>query len=116
QNHVAKSLLNQQVQRQLIAGGFRKPQAFGLATKAETEIGKSPKDLGQPITVVAERQNRVTVRLTDGIPVAATLIRAFLISIENPLVSAEMVFGEPRKQRWSKVKADIGIIINGLLR
>jgi hypothetical protein len=76
------------------------------------KIGKTPHDLRQPITVVAQRQNRMTESLRDRVSVTGSIRRAFTVRLNDTLIRLGMVLFHPRQQRRAKVETDLCVIID----
>src|ERR1043165_4314506 len=67
EDHITKTLLDQQRERCIVCRSFGQPQCFRVTTKAKTKIRYAPNDLRQSIALVAQRQYRMTVSLSDRV-------------------------------------------------
>src|SRR2546423_10312655 len=78
------------------------------------KICQAPANLGRAIALVAERQDGVVVRLSDGVSVPQTR-HARAVGGENALVRNRVECLEPRKKGRSEVEADLVEVVDDAL-
>src|SRR5678815_5729022 len=74
------------------------------------KVFQPPDDLRQSIAFVAERKDRMSVSLRDGVAVTTARHSTLVISVQDLLISVAMMSLEPGEQRRSEVEADERIV------
>src|SRR5678815_4401069 len=95
QDHVSQTLLDQDVQGQVVTCGFGQPQRFWLATKAIPEVLQAPDHLRQQISLITERQDRMSIRLCNCVAMSTAFARAITVSLQNSLIRSRVFFFKP---------------------
>ena len=106
------ALGGEQVEHAAVDGGLGEPDAFGFAAEAMFEVGDAPADLGEGVAAAGERHDDVVVDLGEGGAVAAVALRAGLVGVEDHLVGAGSLVGEPAEQGGAEVEAHARIVVD----
>jgi hypothetical protein len=80
-----------------------------------TEIGDTPTHLSRLIVLVTERQNCMIVGLRNRIAMPTVPGGAQGIGRDDTAVSLDVMLLQPGKQRWSKIKTYMLVVIYDLL-
>ena len=107
----AHALLRQHLERLAVRGGLGEPHPVGLPSEAMAEVGQAPAHLGDLVATAAERQDRVPVRLRDGVPVPPRRA-ARPVSLQDRAVDVRTLVLEPCHQRGADVEREGGEVVH----
>ena len=102
----AHPFLCQHIERLIIERGLGQPHAFGIATEPTPEVGNPPADFGEFVAPARQREDRVVVRLRDGVAVSETR-DALAVGVEHTGIGVRRRDLEPLEQRRPEVEADV---------
>src|SRR2546423_5949233 len=114
-DHVTQAFVEQRRHNSIVTGRLWQPQAFGFTAESVTKIGQPPANLGPQIAIIAERQNRVTVCLRDGVAVPAMPDSAFAICSDDAGIRVGMMTFNPTQQCRTEIETDQFIVVHKLL-
>src|SRR6185503_20264902 len=115
EDNKTQSFIYQHPEYVVVASCFGQPHRLGLTAEPITKIGHTPTHLRGLIALVTERQDRMIIGLRNGIAVSTVPGGAQSIGRDDAFISLRMMLQQPGKQRWSKVKTDMLVVIDDLL-
>src|SRR5437660_7751007 len=115
QNYDAQSLVDQGAHHCIVARSLRKPHRFWLASEALTKISHPPMDLRPQVARIAQRQNRVSIRLSNRVPMPATFQSAFAIRVNDARVCIRVITFEPTQKRRPEIETDVPVVVDDSL-
>src|SRR5713226_7166847 len=91
----------------VVACGLRHPEGFRITAKAITKIRDAPNHLRAAVALVAKRQNRMIVALSDRIAMAVSLACALPVGLEDARIGLGMCGFEPIQERGAKIETEV---------
>src|SRR5216683_3738295 len=91
----------------VVACGLRHPEGFGITAKAMTKIRNAPNHLRTTVALVAKRQNRMIVALSNRIAMAVSLACALAVGLEDARIGFRMCGFEPIQKRGAKIETEV---------
>src|SRR5260370_30102549 len=90
-----------------VACGLRHPEGFRITAKAITKIRNAPNHLRAAVALVAKRQNRMIVALSDRIAMAVPLAATLPVGLENTPIGLWMCGLEPIQERKAQIENEV---------
>lgn len=115
QDDVFEVMVDQDRKGGVVAGGFRQPEGLGLPVEPVLEVLDAPLHLGDAVRFVAKGQDGVVITLGDGVAVAAILLGALFVRLQDFLIGPDVVFLHPGKERGAEIEADGLVIVDDSL-
>src|SRR5437868_15003979 len=91
QNDEAQTFIDQGAHHGIVAGSFRKPHCFGFTSEAMAKISLAPTNLRPQVARIAQRQNRVSISLSNRVPMSVTFQSAFAIRVNDARVCVRVI-------------------------
>src|SRR5712664_80847 len=76
ENYKPHTFFNQCVHHRVVTRSLWQPHRFSLTLKAVAKISQAPTNLCAQVAIVAQRQNRVPISLSDRVAMALVIRRA----------------------------------------
>src|SRR5579875_560504 len=112
QDRVSHPGVDQRAQSGVVACGLGQPHRLGLTTEVMVERNDAPRYLGLEVAPIAERQDRMIVRLSDRVAVAMARVEAHAVGGADARPGPGMRPLKPAHQRWPEVEAYRPIVVD----
>ena len=111
ENRVFDAMSGENFQTFGICRRFCEPHPFGLAPKTVFKIAETPINLRCFVGSICQRQNQMTVRLSDRRTVTTVQTAAFFVRLLNEAIGFGVLFFHPRQECRAEIEAHARVIV-----